>query len=141
MDSPSGRLDEAMDARSLDLDLKWDEVAAAARISPATLRAIRRGTNQPSRRTKRRIETALQWEPGSIDDILAGGQPTPIDRPPTKPTQPPSVEELAEVIERLEAKSKQLEAKDAQINADLAEVKEQLRRFLGNGTEQQGNSG
>jgi hypothetical protein len=110
MDSPSGRLDEAMDARRLDLDLNWDEVATAAGIALATLRAIRRGANRPSRLTKRRIENALQWEPGSIDAIFAGGGPTPIAPvdPPKSPGTEPTVKQLADRVARLERANAEL---------------------------------
>lgn len=81
MTSPNERLDAAMDARRLDLGLTWQEVAQAASISPATLRAMRAGTNMPSALTRRRLEDALRWERGSIQAILDGGDPTPVDAP------------------------------------------------------------
>jgi transcriptional regulator with XRE-family HTH domain len=84
MTSPHERLDQAMDARRLDLDLSWKEVAAAANVSEATLRAIRAGKSQPSDLTKRRTEEALLWAAGSIDTILDGGTPTPL-----RPQEPP----------------------------------------------------
>lgn len=71
------RLAELMDARRLELGMTWEEVASAAGIKPPTLRAIRNGTNRPSQLTKRGIERALRWAPGSVDAILAGGDPTP----------------------------------------------------------------
>lgn len=78
MDRPSDRLDEAIETRRLDLDLSLNDVATASKISPATLRAIRRGTSKPNALTKRRLEDTLQWEHGSIDELLSGGEPTPI---------------------------------------------------------------
>lgn len=75
---PPHRLDEHMDARRLDLRMTWREVADAASISPETIRAVRRGDNVPGDITRRGLEDALRWEPGSINRILAGGDPTPL---------------------------------------------------------------
>lgn len=72
------RLASLMNDRRLELDMKWDEVAAAARIKPPTLRAIRNGMNRPSDLTARGLDRALDWEPGSVEAILAGGEPTPM---------------------------------------------------------------
>lgn len=70
------RLDEVMEARRLDLRMSWSEVARAAGISPQALRSIRRGDSRPSRLTARALDAALQWEPGSVEVVLAGGAPT-----------------------------------------------------------------
>lgn len=78
------RLDQEMNARRLELGkngMSWREVAAAANISYETLRAVRQGLNEPTEQTKRGLETALQWAPGSIDSILAGGEPAPLPEP------------------------------------------------------------
>lgn len=79
MTEPYERLDEALDERRVDLDLTWRELADAARMSEPALRAIRRGTYTPSRRTKRRLEQAMNWQPGSIDAIFEGGEPTDVE--------------------------------------------------------------
>jgi len=73
--SPHERLDEAMNGRRLDLGMTWGELAVTAKIAEVTLRAIRRGANLPTSLTKRRLEDALEWEHGSIEAILAGGEP------------------------------------------------------------------
>ncbi|WP_181785393.1 hypothetical protein [Streptomyces phytophilus] len=75
---PPHRLDTHMDARRLDLRMTWRQVADAASISAETIRALRRGDNAPGDITKRGLEDALRWERGSIDRILAGGEPTPV---------------------------------------------------------------
>lgn len=77
--SQSGRqrLGDQMNERRLDLGLTWDQVASDAKIHRETLRQIRRGTSELRGLTKRGIERALHWEPGSIDLILAGGSPVP----------------------------------------------------------------
>jgi transcriptional regulator with XRE-family HTH domain len=76
---PYERLDEALEERRVDLDLTWRELADAARMSEPALRAIRRGTYAPSTRTRRRLERAIGWQQGSIDAVLAGGEPTTVD--------------------------------------------------------------
>jgi transcriptional regulator with XRE-family HTH domain len=74
------RLREAVEARRLQLPgvPEWKELAASAGISTAALNKIRRG--EPVRpATKAKAERALNWAPGSIDAILDGGAPTPVD--------------------------------------------------------------
>jgi hypothetical protein len=70
-------LDEHMDRRRLDLRLTWAEVATRAEISRDTLHRIRSGYKLAHLRelTKRGIEDALEWEPGSFDDIVFRDKP------------------------------------------------------------------
>src|SRR5690606_39965041 len=75
--TPHERLAQAIEARRGELGLSLREVAERAGITGETLRAVRRGSNEPSQLTKRGIERALRWAPGSVDAILAGGDPTP----------------------------------------------------------------
>lgn len=71
------RLNELMQARRLELGMKtWRALATEAGISYETLRALRSGENITSG-SAHSLEGALQWEPGSIDLILDGGDPTP----------------------------------------------------------------
>lgn len=72
---PHERLKAAMDVRRVDLGLSLREVADAAGVSVETLRAVRRGSNEPSALTRRGIEKALAWTPGSVERTLAGGEP------------------------------------------------------------------
>lgn len=81
------------------LGLKWREVAAIAGVAPATIhRANKNGgeTLQPS--TRRNVERALEWEPCSIDAILAGGEPTPVGT-----TAEPEQTALADPVDRVMA--------------------------------------
>lgn len=78
MSEPHERLGQAMNARRLDLRKQWKDIATGAKISTAALGAIRRGEYKPSALTARGIEDALDWEHGSVDAILAGGEPTPV---------------------------------------------------------------
>lgn len=126
MDGPSDRLDQAMNDRRLDLDLSWDEVAAAARRSVATLRSIRRGTSQPSDLTKRRIENVLQWDTGSIDAILAGGDPTPLER---NPEPEPDIADLADRVARIEARGNNNRIEE--VAELLAELQATVNKMLG----------
>lgn len=75
---PSHRLATYLEQRADELGLDWTDLARLANITPQTLRVIRRGLNLPGRKTKRGLERALQWEPRSIDDIYADGEPTPV---------------------------------------------------------------
>jgi transcriptional regulator with XRE-family HTH domain len=69
------RLNVAMEERRLELGLSWKQVAGAADISEATLRAIRNGANEPSALTARGIERALGWAAGGVERVLNGGRP------------------------------------------------------------------
>lgn len=68
-----------MDSRRRDLRLTWDEVAARAGINRETLRQIRIGSGEIRALSVTGIEDALEWERGSIDAILADGEPTPLE--------------------------------------------------------------
>lgn len=71
------RLEELMQAKRLELGMKtWRSLATEAGISYETLRALRAGENYAPA-TAYAVETALQWAPGSIAQILEGGEPTP----------------------------------------------------------------
>lgn len=64
-----------MDDRRADLRLRWKDVAARAGLTTEGLLGVRKGTGEIRPLTKRGIEDALDWEAGSIDAILAGGEP------------------------------------------------------------------
>lgn len=73
-------LSRAMDKRRASLGLTWKLVAARAGIDTETIRAVRKGLNVPSTLTQAGIEKALEWEPGSVATILAGGEPFELER-------------------------------------------------------------
>lgn len=54
-------------------------LASAAGVDPKTLRSLERGERWPRDRTLRKIEVALQWQPGSLDSIKSGGSAIAID--------------------------------------------------------------
>ena len=71
-----------MERRRLDLGLTWREAAEAGSISYEVIRAIRNGNGQIRPLSKRGIEVGLHWEGGSVDRILAGGDPVPVEAIP-----------------------------------------------------------
>lgn len=75
IETPRQRLARLMDERRSDLGLTWNEVADKAGITREGLRRMRTGTGHIRSLTKRGIERALQWTSGSVDRILAGGEP------------------------------------------------------------------
>lgn len=71
-------IDHAMNARRLDLRLKWKDVTARAGISPQTLSKIRTlGTVGVNPLIIAKVEDALRWESGSLQALTDGGTPTP----------------------------------------------------------------
>ena len=84
------RLAELMDERRTELRLRWRDVADLGGVSYEVLRAVRNGTGEIRRLTQRGIEDGLKWAPGSVQDILDGGEPTPaVPRPASVPGLPP----------------------------------------------------
>ena len=71
--------DEVRRRRKL-LKLTQADVAERGGPSIATIGALE--TNRAdglSRRSRRALERVIEWEPGSVDDVLAGGQPRPLE--------------------------------------------------------------
>lgn len=118
------RLAELMDQRRRDLRLTWDQVASQAGIHRETLRQIRAGGGSIRPLSATGIEDALQWHRGSVDAILAGGDPTTLEAEADRQMlernyQDPAVAQLAQRLERLE--------KDA---ARQREANNELRKLL-----------
>lgn len=61
-----------MNARRLQLGFSWDELAERAGLTSAGLRAIRSGRNYGRELTRRKLDGALGWEPGTLDGISQG---------------------------------------------------------------------
>lgn len=76
MSQPHERLSEAMRKRGLQLGKRWVHIARDADITTSALGAIRRGEYRPSPHTATALDEALEWAPGSVERILAGGEPT-----------------------------------------------------------------
>lgn len=96
----AANLEAAMQRRRVELRMSWRDVSTTAGMSYEGLRAIRKGGRHPNAVTKGRIEDALQWMPGSVDAVLAGGEVTPAVT--TTPDQASSSDELAAVEALLE---------------------------------------
>ncbi|WP_267898993.1 helix-turn-helix domain-containing protein [Thermomonospora amylolytica] len=97
-----------MDERRAELGLDWQEVADQAGITREGLRRIRRGTGKMRAKTMRGIERALRWKPGSIDAILAWGDPNPEPEP--EPPAETAVEKLAKLLGEMEATMDRIES-------------------------------
>jgi transcriptional regulator with XRE-family HTH domain len=127
MPEPRTRLDQAMTARSLELKKRWVKVAQEAGITTSALSGIRRGEYNPSPHTARALEDALRWEHGSIDEILAGGEPTPrairVTEAYTAEREPTPAETWAEMERRDKARA----AENAELRRQLEQVLRELR--------------
>jgi hypothetical protein len=76
MDPRWRRVAEAIDADRQRLRLSWAQLARAAKMSPRTLYDLRAGERTSYQAgTLDRLELALQWQPGSVERVLAGGSP------------------------------------------------------------------
>jgi DNA-binding Xre family transcriptional regulator len=84
-------VDSAMNARRIELRLKWKDVIASAGISPQTLSKIRStGVDGVDSLIIAKVEHALIWKPGSLHALTEGGDPTPLD---VRDTEPPPASE------------------------------------------------
>ncbi|PZG38106.1 hypothetical protein C1I98_24680 [Spongiactinospora gelatinilytica] len=73
------RAERVMDERRAELGLNWEEVIELTGLTKEGLRTIRRGEAlNPRTRSRRGIESALQWTVGSFDRLLQGGDPIPL---------------------------------------------------------------
>ncbi len=78
-ESPAQRLGRLVRARRKELKLTQADVQKAGGPSTATLRLIEGGKHADIRpSTSGPLETALQWQLGSVDRVLAGDEPTPM---------------------------------------------------------------
>jgi len=75
------RLAAFMEERRTELRMRWQDVAAAGRISLKALHAARTGTSGIRPLTQRGIEDGLRWAPGSVQAILSGGEPRELGSP------------------------------------------------------------
>lgn len=80
------RLKAAIDLRAAGLGLFLREVASRAHMDGSNLYRIRTGENELTTSACIAIEEALQWERGSIQAILDGGEPTPAEGAATPAT-------------------------------------------------------
>src|SRR5690606_4750208 len=95
-ETPRKRLARLIDEERSRRGMHWIEVARRAGLTKEGLRNVRQGTGEIRAKTKRGLERALGWAPGSIDEILAGRDPIPAqtqDTPPAPVEQQPAVAE------------------------------------------------
>ncbi|GAA3158548.1 hypothetical protein GCM10010466_56630 [Planomonospora alba] len=85
-ETPRGRLTRLMTERRDELGLYWNDVAERAGLTKEGLRTVRAGVGTMRPPTKRGIETALQWVRGSVDRVLDGGDPVPLESAGTAPS-------------------------------------------------------
>lgn len=79
MSSKARRLAKAVLARRKELDVSQLDVWQAGGPSNTKLTEIENGrTENLTRVTARRLDTGLQWEPGSAKRVWEGGEPTPL---------------------------------------------------------------
>ncbi|MEV2277797.1 hypothetical protein AB0I72_19655 [Nocardiopsis sp. NPDC049922] len=72
-------LGKHIDERAAEKGMTLSEVAKRARRGTEALRRIRKGEVSIPMATRRALEDALEWTPGSINSILAGGRPMPLE--------------------------------------------------------------
>lgn len=86
-DSDWQRLADYVTRRRTQLGMTQGEVQAAGGPSVATMRLLEGAMQQGYRAViLGRLEEALRWRPGSVATILAGGEPTTVDRSETSRT-------------------------------------------------------
>jgi transcriptional regulator with XRE-family HTH domain len=132
-----------MDERRQALGMTWAKVASEAEITVETLRAIRRFKNEPSTLTKRGLERALHWKPDSIDEVLAGREPTPlppsgslpaleaevrgmvedVDDEPDSPIAP----YLKDILERVDQRLAEMNKQIAEAHQEIKELRRERR--------------
>lgn len=101
------RLDALMEERRIELGLRWRDLVERGGPTYETFRAIRHGTGEIRPLTKRAIEASLQWAYGSVDAILGGGDPEPLDgrspRPAGQRYDDDRLQEVSDAVDRLDA--------------------------------------
>lgn len=77
-ETPRERLARLMEDRRRELGLTWDEIAFRGSTHAETLRQVRKGERRIRPITRRAIEVGFAWTEGSVERILQGGDPTPV---------------------------------------------------------------
>lgn len=105
------RLAEQAAHRRAELDLTQMEVAQRGPLSLDRVQAIEGAKSAKYRLgTLLALERALEWAPGSVEQILRGGDPLPADRPPADAMG--AAEEILDDMERRVADMKRLSRRD-----------------------------
>lgn len=104
--------------------MTWDQVAAEAGVSTWTLLRHANESSRMRTTTKKGIERALQWSPGSIDKILAGGEPIPFHAPSGPDDRDRQIAELQQMATELTVYAERLKAR-------IEELSNQQKRASG----------
>jgi len=94
---------DAVNHRRRELELTELRLRTMTGLDRKTLQALLEGTRWAQEETRIKVEAALQWSAGSIQDIRDGKYPTPLeatDEPPLLQTIPDE-ELLAEIRRRM----------------------------------------
>lgn len=80
MESNWKRVGPYVRSRRRDLRLRQEDIASRGGPSPALVRQVENGRYDSDMQDamRRGFEVALQWQPGSLDAILQGGDPTEL---------------------------------------------------------------
>lgn len=103
MAADADRLADYVSARRRELGLTQSQVQASGGPSRNRLASIEDATGpEPSALTFQKLDTGLQWEPGSARSTLSGGTPTPLTNSDNAlvgaASITVSIEELADLI-------------------------------------------
>lgn len=101
-----------------------DDLAEAAGVSRRTIGTLERG-GKVSSPTLRAVEIALRWTPGSADDVLRGGRPTPIEQSTATPPPP----DLRDDVERQIWAITELVEEERWFYIDLHRTRQQRERY------------
>ncbi|MFF5228416.1 helix-turn-helix domain-containing protein [Dactylosporangium sp. NPDC000521] len=97
-EEPRTRLARMIRERRVELRLSERQAALRAGIARNTWASAEEGARQPAERSIASIEAALAWLPGSIERILAGGEPASAGQPAEpQPGLPPKFDIQAEI--------------------------------------------
>lgn len=75
------RLGHAIESRRKAMGLSLSAAARLAGVDRATWTGSERGTRQTETYNYASIERALKWVPGSVETVLAGGDPIELPQP------------------------------------------------------------
>lgn len=124
-----------MEDRRTELDLTWDEVAERSDRSKETLFQVAKG-RIPQARTRTAIDRGLYWKRGSVDSILAGGEPTKVDHreqqsePEDQADIHAELAELRKMAEQLKARAEEDKAHADQSAEFVRSVLDRVERLL-----------
>jgi hypothetical protein len=96
------RLGRLIRERRLERGLSVRAAAIAAQIDRATWAAAEAGTRGIREHNYAGVERTLRWVPGSIYEILEGGNPVPVENPPGDGAGLPPDFDLEAELERVD---------------------------------------